>query len=276
MMILSMFLASMVVLSPPVVEERRIERALEGAPGTVEEGLERLEQLLGEFDPNHAKLWWRRSCRAKPTPSSAEKPELLHIMEDTTTLSAPYRYGEQLAFDRIHRRRAWNYDIDATGRRELTWSQHRHSAVRYLFRRGSSGIWFVQRQMRSHSSPQWVGRTHDSGIVIWTETGLKVVSVGIDYFIQADGKRREAPIYTWHRFERDGDILRTAGSYRYYEFATGPDELPLPIPDFEVALSAAVPLEDREPYRLKGADGFSRLQEEATAEVVHECLTVLE
>ena len=234
-------------------------------PENVEEAKRHLELVFGEFDPDQSKLSWVYSLRDAPytSPQSndsaegdpageKESEELNTIMEDWASYGTPFKLGEAVAVDRVSMRRAWVFR-EKDPKREPVWTQMRHSASRYLFRRLSSGTWTVESSTLVHSNPSFVGSAYGTGTVTWYQDGVKMTMTAVDAMIAEDGKWHDAALSITAEWRALEGRLVGRGEYQYFEFAELPEgENPSNLPDFSKPLGPKYPFRYRAELREVG------------------------
>ena len=88
-------------------------------PKSTEDGLSRMEQLLGRYDPKDSRQFriaLDQQIKNQPEP---DKPALLHVVKGVTIVGTPFRSGDSIAFDIVEDSRRQIYELGEGGKREF-------------------------------------------------------------------------------------------------------------------------------------------------------------
>lgn len=201
------------------------------APKTIEEGLSRLEELLGCYTEQDNRQWrfvYDDEVETTPEPG---KPIVI-VRKGIMTYGVPVRSGDMITFDVILSLQRSIYDGSKGGRRTLSREIQNHSVLRYYARPTLSGDWFYDAAFLSHSVPDFRDRPFERGRVNWLPNAIELVGTGIDEFFRQEGTLVTGAYLSRKTLSREGDRLVERTHTQTYELADNPDGDALPIPDF--------------------------------------------
>lgn len=142
-------------------------------PKSIEEGLARLEQILGRYQSDNQAEWripTEFEFRHRPDPKDNE---VLVRFKGVKTIGNPCRSGQSLCFDETMQWQRSVYDVDSEGRESLTRIQTSHYNLRYSLTQ-RSGVWLAEGTMLSNGVHESSGKTAFSGVVKWHADGFEL------------------------------------------------------------------------------------------------------
>ena len=201
------------------------------APKSLEEGMARLETLLGRYTDQDNRQWrfvLDDEVRTVPEP---EKP-IVVVMKGTQTYGVPVQSGNLIAFDFLLTTQRTIFNEGEEGKRTLSRKIQNHQTLRYHLRRSLSGDWFYDAVALSHSIPEFRDRPLETGRVNWLANGIELVGLGTDNFFRQGGRLVTGAFLVRRKLIREGNRLVEALRSQCYDLAKGSDADVLPIPDF--------------------------------------------
>jgi hypothetical protein len=201
------------------------------APKALDEGLARLEKLLGRQSEKDFRQWRfviDDETRLTPDPGKS----VVIVAKGVMTYGVPVRSGGIITFDEILSTHRSLFHVGDGEKRTLSRGVENHTAVRYTLHQASSGDWFFDAVSLSHNIPQFRDRPSETGRVNWLADGIELVGMGTDEFLRQGSKLAPCAFVMRRKLTRNGDRLTESLRSKTYEFARSPERDVLPIPDF--------------------------------------------
>jgi hypothetical protein len=201
------------------------------APRTIEEGLKRLETVLGTFQSKDQKQFRMEIKNERENTPEPTKPPVLVDSKGNLIIGVPYRVGGAVAFDLIEIVQRKIYK-KSEQKKELLRQQQRYFVGRVTLRVDDAGAWDFDLNLVAHSNPGVIGKSYMSGTVVWTKNGFKLVGLGTDKAFASDGSL--IPVVTKGNIQlsRDGEKLIVSDEWKSYKAAADPDGNRLFVPDY--------------------------------------------
>jgi hypothetical protein len=200
-------------------------------PKTIDEGMSRLEKLMGRYTEQHNVQWrFVYDDEIPLTPESGKR--LVIVRKGIETYGVPVRSGDLITFDVILSLKRKIYDLPPSGERTLSRVIQNHSASRYYLRRSPSGDWFFEAAFLSHSIPEFRDRPFQCGRVNWLSNGIELIGLGTDNFFRQGGKLVTGAYLSRTKLLREENCMIEAVHSQAYELTSGPGGDVLPMPDF--------------------------------------------
>ena len=203
------------------------------SPTTLEEGLARVEKVLGRHNPDD-QLEWRvpTDFEHKTRPNSTE-PEILMVFKGLKVVSHPFREPESFSFDEIWQWERQVFDLAEDGKKTLTRTQRSHNVTRYSLSL-NSGVWLVNGTMLTNGVHNSIGKSTFQGTVKWHPDGFEFVgSTSTGRYYAAGGKLILGTSHGSIRYFRKEDCLVIKTRVQSYQLATDPEGNTLTSPDFK-------------------------------------------
>lgn len=203
------------------------------APTTLDEGLARVEQVLGRHNPDdqlETRVPTDFEHKSRPNPA---EPEVLMVFKGLKVVSHPFREPESFSFDEVWQWQRQVFDLADDGKQTLTRTQRSHNVTRYsLFLK--SGVWFVNGTMLTNGVHNIIGKPAFQGTVKWHPDGFEFVgSTSTDRYYAAGGKFILGTSHGGVRYLQKKDRLVVKTRFQSYHVATDPEGNILTSPDFE-------------------------------------------
>lgn len=203
------------------------------SPKTLEEGLARMEQVLGRYLPDD-QLEWRVPTvfehKTRPNPS---EPDILLVFDGLKVVGHPFREPEAFSFDEVWQWQRQVFDLTEDGKKKLTRTQRTHNVTRYSFTL-NSGVWFVNGTMLTNGVHHIIGKSTFQGIVKWHTDGFEFVgSTSADRFYAAGGKFILGASHGTIRYTRTGDRLKIKTRFQPHHLAVDSEGNNLTTPDLK-------------------------------------------
>lgn len=222
---------------PPI--QLSIYRRVPIEPKSIEEGLARMEQILGRYQSDNQAEWripTEFEFRHRPDPKDNE---VLVRFKGIKTIGNPYRSGQSLCFDETMQWQRSVYDVDSEGRESLSKTQTSHYNLRYALTQ-RSGVWLAEGAMLSNGVHESNGKNAFAGVVKWHADGFELIgSVGIDQYYAAGGKLILGTDFGKNVFFRRIGRLNLMTQRQPYHLATHSDGTLTAFPDFARPIGTA-------------------------------------
>ena len=219
------------------------KKAEPAAPATLDEGMDRLEKLLGKFDPkndHHFRFTVDSEDKQQPDPN---KPPVLIVTKGTLEYGTPFRLAGAIAFDYIEEVDRSVYDLGEGGKRTLTRNTQRYRTDRVVLRPEETGGWSFQEAFVSHSNPGALDRTYFQGTVKWLDDGVELIGTATDNAYAPEGKLIRAALYGDVAMRRQGPQMVIKEHWDWYHLLRDPQGTELPVPDFKSPFGQPVEVE---------------------------------
>lgn len=207
--------------------------AADPSPRTVDEGVARLQKLLGTFKAKDARQFRMTIDNEFKNQPEEDKPPVLIISNGEVVIGTPYRVGDAVAFDVVESIKRTVYELRDGDQREEIRRQQRYMAARYTLRVDENGMWDFDMTFTAHSIPSVVGMPYLKGSVNWHDDGLELVGIGTDNSYAAEGKVIRTATYGKTHLSRSDKELSVNDEWQSYHLGTDPDGNVLPFPDFD-------------------------------------------
>jgi hypothetical protein len=222
---------------PPIL--LNVYRRLPIVPKSIEEGLARMERMLGRYQSDNQVEWRIPSefeFRHQPDPNDKE---VLIRFKGMKTIGSPYLSGQSLCFDETMQWQRSVFDDDADGREALTKTQTSHYSLRYSLTQ-RSGVWLAEGTMLTNGVQETMGKNAFSGIVKWHVDGFELIGgIGIEQYYGAGGKLILGTDFGKNGFFRRMGRLNLATHRQPYHLATHSDGTLTAYPDFARPIGTA-------------------------------------
>lgn len=233
----TLILTAVVALSLGIsvlAEAQTAHNSVDGATMGFEEGVTRLERLLGSYDAMDAKQFRMpidTEIENRPEP---DKPPVHIISKGELIIGNINRSGETVSFDMIESIKRTVYELQDNEQKTVNRRQQRYLLTRYTLHRGDSGEWEFDSIMIAHSIPMLVGKPYSKGSVKWLSDGIQLTGISTDRAFAADGKLIPVAVFgkiTMTQGDGDDELL-IEDAWQCYQLGTEPGGLSLPFPDF--------------------------------------------
>lgn len=231
-----------------------IGQAADKAPQTLEEGMQRMEKILGTYDEDDQHEWRvPMSFETKQRPDPA-KPEILIVFQGLKVVGQPFRQPGAISFDETWQWKRQVFDLGAGDSRTLTRSQESHNVTRYTLTR-TGDKWFVDGTMLSNGIHSSIGKPTFQGGVTWRDDGIEFIGhEGVDRFYAAEGKFVMGAAFGTRQFLRQGDLLILKANMQPCQLAVGPQGQTLKFPDLTKPIGTPFVLEFKSDKRNTTSD----------------------
>lgn len=223
----------------------RVAAHAKHAPKTIDEGMVRLEKILGRNDPDD-QLEWRLptdyNFKMKPKPS---EPEVLLTSKGIKVVGRPFREQESVSFDDVEQWERQVYDLAEDGKKTLTRTQRSHNVTRFSISL-KAGVWFVSGAMLTNGVHGTIGKPAFSGAVRWHDDGFEFIgNEGLGKYYAAGGNLILGTSQASIRYSRDGNRLVMKQQSQGYYLASDPEGTVLTFPDFKKPIGTPFKVEYR-------------------------------
>jgi len=205
----------------------------EQTPKNIDEGIAKLEKLLGEFKPKDARQFRMTIESERENRPEEDKPTVLIVSKGEVVIGNPYRTGGAVSFDMLESIKRTIYELGDGDKRKIVRRQQRYLAARYSLGPGDGDAWEFDAVMIAHSIPKVVGRPYMKGTVKWIPNGIQLLGIGTDSAYAAEGRLIPVANYGRIKITRNGEELSIDDEWQDYHLGTAPDGTALPFPDFK-------------------------------------------
>lgn len=213
------------------------------SPKTIDEGLSRLESVLGRYNPDEQKEWRIPTdfeIKQRPNP---EDPEILIAFNGLRVVGKPFRGPDSICFDEVWQWRRLVYDFGVNGEKKLVRTQKSHNVTRYTLT-VKSGIWLANGIMLTNGVHDRIDSTAFSGIAKWHPDGIELLgNTGVGQFYAAGGKLILGSEFGSVRYVRNGENLVLRNHTQAYRLATDSEGNILTSPDLKQPFGSPFKLE---------------------------------
>jgi hypothetical protein len=129
-------------------------------PKDIDEGVARLEKLVGKFVPTDARQFRIKIASELKNQPEANKSPALIVSNGEVIFGTPYRIGGAVAFDMIESIKRTIYELGENGQKKITRRQQRYMAARWTLRVDEMGSWDFDCVFLTHSTPSMVGKPY--------------------------------------------------------------------------------------------------------------------
>ncbi len=204
------------------------------APKTLDEGIARLEKLLGSFKPKDARQFRMKVDDESELRSDPKKPAVLVVSRGVRIFGTPYRIGNAASFDVIESISKIVYRLGKDDKKEkVVRRQQRYVAQRITLRVDKTGIWSFDLTFLAHSIPSVIGLPYLTGSVEWLPKGVQLVGMGWDYMYDSEGQLVPVANQCKINLTREGDALVLADEWQNFRRVTSADGTVMSAPDFK-------------------------------------------
>lgn len=204
----------------------------DSVPKTLEEGLIRLQQILGSYDADNQLEWNFASTveyRNKPTPTGAQ---VLMVIKSSMTVGHPFEQSHMLGFDEVSQWRRQVFDVDETGKQTPTRTQVSHSVNRWILSL-KSGVWQIAGFPLSNGVHDYLG-AEVTGTVVWHSDRVEFrVIQPLDRYYGPNGTYILGMSHGSVTFRREGGRLHKHIHTQTYHLANDPEGYLMTVPDFK-------------------------------------------
>lgn len=203
-----------------------------GDPVSLDDGLDRLEQTLGKYDPVNQVEWRVKHDEELVFRNEPKKAAVLTEWHGVYTISSPFKTNNKISFDHCMQWKRIVFDVGDTGEKQMTRVQCSHSTIRYSISY-VSGEWLVTGTVLTNGVHEAIGSPAFSGELKWREDGFELLgSNGVAEYYAAEGKTKLGILYGSSLYRRLGNVLKVEGKYQRYEIARSVSGALLQHPEF--------------------------------------------
>jgi hypothetical protein len=213
--------------------------AQDGPPKSIEDGVARLEALLGKFDKTGARQFHIAIDTERQGRSAGNQTGVTPTRKGWVIIGNPYRFGDGVCFDVVETIKLSRAGSSDSAKRGVVQRHQRYATTRFTFRLQGGKAWRFDAVIMASSDPNRIGLPLLRGTVEWRPSGVRLKGVSADSVVDDGGAIIPVIDYTSISMARKGDELNLEDEWQSFHVAKPSDGNDLPSPDFKRPFGSA-------------------------------------